>query len=110
MIKKLSKRDVLKYRKTIGTAWLIPNTNNSLDRTVTFDTFVEAFMFVTRVGVHAEVMHLYPHIEIDQHRVFLSIGNAEAVGLTLTQFELAEKIDIVYALSTTAGRKHHTRA
>ena len=109
MTKKLTKRDIQKFRKTIGTAWSVSDTNDALERTFTFDNFMEAFMFVTRVGVHAEVMHLYPLIEIDQEIVTLSIGDGAGTTLTVTDFELAEKIDIVYALSTNAGKRHRAR-
>ena len=108
MAKKLTKRDIQKYQKTIGTAWKLATANTSLDRTFTFTNFVEAFMFVTRIGVHAEVMQLYPHIEIDEHIVSLSIGHESTTGLILGHFELAAKIDVIYALSTTGVRKHRT--
>lgn len=108
MAKKLTKRDIQKYQKTIGTAWSIASEGKSLDRTFTFTNFIEAFMFVTRIGVHAEVMHLYPHIEIDEHVVSLSIGDESTSSLTPEHFELAAKIDVIYALSTTSVRKHRT--
>lgn len=108
MAKKLTKRDIQKYQKTIGTAWKLTSDTTSLDRTFTFTNFVEAFMFVTRIGVHAEVMHLYPHIEIDEHIVSLSIRDESAKGLTPDHFELAAKIDVIYALSTTRVQKHRT--
>ncbi len=109
MTKKLTKRDITKYRKTIGNAWSVSDTNDSLDRTFSFASFVEAFMFVTRVGVHAEVMQLYPHIEIDAAVVHLHIGDKRTPGLRIQHFELAEKIDIVYALSTKAAQRHRTQ-
>jgi 4a-hydroxytetrahydrobiopterin dehydratase len=110
MTKKLTKRDITKYRKTIGTAWKISETKASLDRTFKFPSFIEAFMFVTRVGVHAEVMRFYPHIEIDAHLVQLHISDATSAGFTVRQFELAEKVDVIFALSTSATTKERTRS
>jgi 4a-hydroxytetrahydrobiopterin dehydratase len=107
MTKKLTKKDIAKLRKNIGSAWSVSATATSLDRSFTFSSFIEAFMFVTRVGVHAEVMQDYPHIEIDQAVVQLALKSTTSAGLTVAQFEFAEKIDVVYALSTNAAKRHH---
>jgi 4a-hydroxytetrahydrobiopterin dehydratase len=101
MTKKMTKRDLAKYRKTIGSAWEITETNDALVRTFRFSRFVEAFMFVTRVGIHAEVMQQYPIIVLDGGDVSLTLSDKLTHTLTLDNFELAKKIDIIYALSTT---------
>lgn len=103
MTKKLTKRDLTNYRKTIGTAWVMTDGNDALVRTFTFPHFVDAFMFITRVGIHAEVMQQYPHIVLDHRAVTLTLHDAHLKTLTKDNFELAEKIDIIFALSTKHG-------
>lgn len=104
MTKKLTKRDLTKFRKTIGTAWEIPDTGDALIRTFVFSRFIEAFMFVTRVGIHAEVLHQYPHIILDANIVLLTLTDRTTHTITPDNFELAKKIDVIFALSTP--RKH----
>ena len=103
MIKKLTKRDLTKHLKTIGTAWGMSQENDALVRTFTFPHFIEAFMFITRVGIHAEVLKQYPHIVLDHAKVTLTLHDSHAKILTAENFELAKKIDIIFALSTTSG-------
>jgi len=105
MTKKLTKRDVARYRKTIGSAWNLSDPGECIVRTFHFQRFVEAFMFVTRIGIHAEVMHQYPCIVLNANLVTLTIGDTAVTGLTPENFELAKKIDVVYALSTVVTRE-----
>ena len=109
MTKKLTKRDITKYQKTIGTAWLVASEGTELSRTFSFPTFVEALMFVTRVGVHAEVMQDYPHITLHDGIVKLVLTTIEAGGLSKHNFEFAGKVDIVFALSTMHPDKRTSR-
>ena len=104
MTKKLSKRDITKYRKTIGSAWDMSDENTALVCTFTFKHFIEAFMFVTRVSIHAEVMKQYPEILLHHCVVSLTLGRADQEMLTADNFELAKKIDVIFALSTSQRR------
>ena len=109
MTKKLTKRDIKTLQKSIGTAWSLHQDGNALVRTFTFAQFFEAFMFVTRIGIHAEVMRQYPHIVIDAGTVIITIQDRNTETLMSGNFELAKKIDVVFALSTATTRERITR-
>lgn len=105
MTKKLTKRELATHLKTIGTAWDVSSDGTLLVRTFTFSRFIEAFMFVARIGIHAEVLQQYPRIVLDRHKVVLTLSDFDRELLTINNFELAHKIDVIFALSTSTARR-----
>ena len=63
------------------------------------DDFVEALLFVNKVGELAEEADHHPDILIKYNRVTFFIATHSAGGITEADFQLAEQIDSVAPLS-----------
>src|SRR5262245_47946840 len=68
-------------------------SDNSIERTLTFEGFSAAIEFVVRVAKEAEEMNHHPDIEIRWNKVKLVLSTHSAGGLTDMDFLLARKID-----------------
>lgn len=69
---------------------------NSITKTFTFDTFVDAFGFMSQVALHAEKMNHHPDWSNVYNRVTISLSTHDAGGLTMNDFNLAQSIDSIY--------------
>ncbi len=72
--KSLSRSD-LKLLKSLGENWLLTPNSKKLSTKVQFANYLDAFMFVTRITVHAEVLKIYPQICLDKHDVAITFIN-----------------------------------
>jgi 4a-hydroxytetrahydrobiopterin dehydratase len=68
-------------------------SDNSIERTLTFDGFPAAIEFVTRLATEAEEMNHHPNIDIRWNKVKLVLSTHSAGGLTDLDFLLARRID-----------------
>jgi 4a-hydroxytetrahydrobiopterin dehydratase len=68
-------------------------SDNSIERTLTFDGFPAAIEFVIRLATEAEEMNHHPDIDIRWNKVKLVLSTHSAGGLTDQDFLLARKID-----------------
>jgi 4a-hydroxytetrahydrobiopterin dehydratase len=68
-------------------------SDNSIERTLTFDGFPAAIEFVIRLATEAEEMNHHPDIDIRWNKVKLVLSTHSADGLTDLDFLLARKID-----------------
>jgi len=68
-------------------------SDNSIERTLTFDGFPAAIEFVIRLATEAEEMNHHPDIDIHWNKVKLVLSTHSADGLTDLDFLLARKID-----------------
>jgi 4a-hydroxytetrahydrobiopterin dehydratase len=66
-------------------------SEGTLERTFTFETFRDALDFVNRVGELAEAENHHPDIRVDYNRVTLRWWTHTAGGITDRDRELAEK-------------------
>jgi 4a-hydroxytetrahydrobiopterin dehydratase len=66
-------------------------SEGTLERTFTFETFRDALDFVNRVGELAEAESHHPDIRVDYNRVTLRWWTHTAGGITDRDRELAEK-------------------
>jgi 4a-hydroxytetrahydrobiopterin dehydratase len=67
------------------------DVDNALERTFTFENFVEALGFVNRVGELAEAEDHHPDIRIDYKNVTLRWWTHTAGGITDRDRELATR-------------------
>ena len=72
----------------LGEAWQLDTKQSKLTGTFHFSRYLDAFMFVTRVSVHAEVQKIYPEITLTETSVtiLLTNGTKKPVPTTLIQF------------------------
>jgi 4a-hydroxytetrahydrobiopterin dehydratase len=68
-------------------------SDNSIERTLTFNGFPAAIEFVIRLASEAEEMNHHPDIDIRWNKVKLVLSTHSAGGLTDLDFLLARKID-----------------
>ena len=66
---------------------------DGIQRTFTFDSFVDAMCFVNRVAELAEDFQHHPDILIRYNKVTLTLSTHDAGGLTEKDFELAREVD-----------------
>jgi 4a-hydroxytetrahydrobiopterin dehydratase len=64
-----------------------------LQRDFQFDSFIDAFSFMTRVAIWAEKMNHHPDWQNVYNRVHISLNTHAADGITEKDFELAKKIE-----------------
>lgn len=85
--------------KTLDCEWTFNNSTKAISRTIHFSKYLNAFMFVTRVSINAEVMKIYPEVILKEKSVDITIS-APAEALTTKEIALAKRIDAI-VLSTT---------
>ena len=64
-----------------------------LSRTFTFESFIEAFGFMTRVALHAEAMNHHPEWSNVYKEVAIDLVSHDIGGLSERDVALAQKID-----------------
>ncbi len=67
--------------------------DGKLQRTFTFDNFVQAFGFMTRVALLAESMDHHPDWSNVYHRVVIGLNTHDVGGISQLDFELAKQIN-----------------
>ncbi len=76
--------------------WFADETGTTIARSLTFDDFQTAIIFVNKVAGIAERENHHPNIHIHNYnRVTLSLTTHDAGGLTDADFALATKIDAI---------------
>ena len=68
-------------------------TDGKLQRTFTFDNFVQAFGFMTSVALLAESMDHHPDWSNVYHRVTIGLNTHDVGGISQLDFDLAKKIN-----------------
>lgn len=71
--------------------------DGKLYRELSFTNFVEAFGFMTRVALVAERMDHHPEWSNVYGRVVIELTTHDAGGISERDFELARKIEALYA-------------
>ena len=67
--------------------------NEKLHKEFQFDSFVEAFGFMTSVALIAESMNHHPEWFNVYNRVTIDLATHDAGGISVLDFELAKKVD-----------------
>ncbi len=70
---------------------------DQIERLITFETFVDAMIFVNKVAEVAEEEGHHPDIRIVYNRVTLALSTHDAGGLTQKDFQMARRIDSLTA-------------
>jgi 4a-hydroxytetrahydrobiopterin dehydratase len=84
--------DVKKLLKKLDGGWRAQNDHH-LEKTYTFDNFVQALDFTNKVGEIAEEQGHHPDIYLTWGKVGLKIWTHAIDGLTESDFVLAAKCD-----------------
>lgn len=104
MFKKLSSKEISKQLNKVNSEWTINEKGTEIHRRFVFTTFLEAFMFLTKISIYAEISKVYPKIEIVEQKVKVTFVSTAKLPFNKTDFELIEKIDTIFNLSTKKTR------
>lgn len=66
---------------------------NQIERLFTFESFVDAMIFVNKMAEIAEEEGHHPDIRIVYNRVTVALTTHDAGGLTMKDFQMAHRID-----------------
>lgn len=91
-MKMLTQAQILKKLATIS-GWMTNKKQTELSKVFETDSFVNGLSFIARITVHAELLKHHPMIEFTYSKVKVTLTTHDAKGLTIKDFELAERID-----------------
>lgn len=103
-MKVLTVKERTAHLKKLNAEWALQLRDTRLVRTWKFANYIDAFIFVARISVHAEVQKHHPDIQLSYGRVKVTLTTHEARGLTKADFALAERIDAIYPPSSYKRR------
>ncbi len=69
--------------------------DGKLNRAFKFDSFVDAFTFMTKVAFAADKMDHHPELFNVYNRVVIDLATHDVEGISNLDIELAKKIDIL---------------
>lgn len=73
--------------------WSVATDRDAIRKRFTFDDFVAAFGFMTKVAIFAEKADHHPEWENVYNRVDITLTTHDAGGLSVRDVDLAKKID-----------------
>lgn len=73
--------------------WTLSADQNAIEKSFLFDTFPDAFAFMTRVAFCAEKMNHHPDWSNAYNRVDVRLSSHDAGGLTGRDFDLAQAME-----------------
>ncbi|WP_341475053.1 4a-hydroxytetrahydrobiopterin dehydratase [Candidatus Marimicrobium litorale] len=76
--------------------------DDKLSRQFSFTDFIEAFGFMSRIALLAEKMNHHPEWSNVYNRVAINLTTHDAGGISNRDFQLAESINQLLAISSTA--------
>ncbi len=98
----LSRNDKSRIKK-LGALWQLDEKGKKLTATFNFPNYLDAFMFVTRVSVHAEVLQHHPELHLTHGMVKVILTTSDVKAVTSLDIDLAERIN--HILSTASRRR-----
>jgi 4a-hydroxytetrahydrobiopterin dehydratase len=90
---KLSKSSIMENLDLLEKGWSF--SNDSINIEFVFKDFVGAFSFMTAVAIESEKLNHHPNWENVYNKVKISLCTHDAGGVSLKDFELAAKIDLL---------------
>ena len=77
----------------LGAGWSMVDGRDAISKTYTFKNFVEAFGWMTRAAIHAEVLNHHPEWSNVYRTVDVTLSTHDAGGLTELDVALATRLD-----------------
>ncbi len=93
-VKPLTETQILKKLASIS-GWMTNKKQTELSKVFDTASFVDGLALIARITVHAELLNHHPVIELSYSKVKVVLTTHDVKGLTLKDFELAERIDAV---------------
>jgi 4a-hydroxytetrahydrobiopterin dehydratase len=92
MVEKLKKSEIDHDLQQLS-GWLMMEEREALFKAFKFNTFVEAFGFMTKIALIAEKMDHHPEWFNVYNRVEITLTTHDCCGVSLRDIELAKQID-----------------
>ena len=93
--KPLTENQILKKLAGIS-GWMTNKKQTELSKDFVTDSFVDGLALTARITVHAELLSHHPVIELSYGKVRVTLTTHDVKGLSIKDFELAERIDAVH--------------
>ena len=77
--------------------WALAEDRDAIQKSFTFENFVKAFTFMTKVGMQAEFLNHHPEWFNVYNRVDVTLTTHDCGGLSALDVELAKKMDEISA-------------
>ena len=77
----------------LGNGWHMSDGRDAIQKTFTFNNFVEAFGFMTRAAIWAEKLNHHPEWSNVYKTVEVTLTTHDANGLSALDAKLAKKMD-----------------
>jgi len=87
----LTEREIQKVLKK-HKGWKVNSKSTQLFCTYTFQSYIDALIFIARISVHAEVLKHHPDIEFTYAKVKVKLTTHALKGLTKLDVALLERI------------------
>lgn len=95
MVERLTQTAVLE-KNTLLSGWSITPDFHAIRKEFTFQNFMEAFAFMTRVAFLAEKANHHPEWQNVYHRVIICLTTHDCGGLSEHDFNLAHEIEAIF--------------
>lgn len=92
MVDALKQTDLTQKMQTIQ-GWELSNDRKSIQKNFKFETFIDAFAFMTKVAFLAEKATHHPEWFNVYNCVSITLTTHDCGGLSFKDFELAQQID-----------------
>lgn len=92
-VQQLSQEEIAASVKALN-GWTIEN--GKLHKEFTFNNFIEAFGFMSRVALIAEGMNHHPEWFNVWNRVVIDLTTHDASGISILDFEFARKVEELF--------------
>lgn len=92
MVEKMSE-DAVREGLSKLSGWELARNGAAIEKTFQFKNFSQAWAFMSRVALLAEKMNHHPEWFNVYNRVEVTLNTHDAGGLTVLDFQMAEKMD-----------------
>ena len=90
MVSLIEKNQLNNFSKK-NPSWMIDN--KAIKKEFTFDNFVDAFGFISKVALLSEKMDHHPNWQNTYNKVKIELSTHDKGGITINDINLAESID-----------------
>ncbi len=92
--KKLEKKEIEKKLLKMS-GWRVNQKHTELSKSFPVSSFMNALSLTARIAVISEVMNHHPEVTLSYTDVSIKLSTHDVSGLTVKDFELATKLDLI---------------
>ncbi|MEM9336254.1 MAG: 4a-hydroxytetrahydrobiopterin dehydratase [Patescibacteria group bacterium] len=100
-----TKTELTKHLKKAKLDWSMTPKATQINKQFSFKDYLDAFMFVARVSVHAEILKHHPDIELSYGKVKVKLTTHDLKGVSKLDVDLAKRIEHVADRINARGKQ-----